>query len=64
MKGVVGISCFSSGKWLEMRVFDGLSGLFRLVRQTVECHWYGLKHAYIYALAATRGHRNESKTEL
>jgi len=43
MKNVVDISCFSSGKWLEMRIFDGLMGLFRLGEQTVDSYEYGLE---------------------
>jgi len=52
MKSVVDISCFSSGKWLEMRVFDGLSGWFRLTGETIDSNRCGLAFAGIWALAA------------
>ena len=52
MKSVVDISCFSSGKWLEMRVFDGLRGGVRLAGQTVDSCRYGLAFAGVRALAA------------
>jgi len=43
MKNVVGISYFSSDKWLEIRVFDGLMGWVRLAGQTVDSCRYGLE---------------------
>ena len=55
MKNVVDVSWFSSGKRLEMRIFDGL---IRLAGQIVECYGYGLKHAYIYALAEMQRQRS------
>ena len=42
VKSVVGILGFSGGKWLEMRIFDGLRGWDRLGGQTVDCYGYGL----------------------
>jgi len=51
VKSEVSISCFSSGKWLEMRVFDGLRGWVRLVGQTVGGCRCGLKTCvYLRAL--------------
>jgi len=50
MKNVVDISCFSSEKWLEMRVFDGLMGWDRLAWQTVDSYKYGRTFAGICAL--------------
>ena len=41
MKNVVDISCFSSGKRLGMRVFDGLRGGVRLAGQIVDSYTYG-----------------------
>ena len=43
MKNIVDISCFSSGKWLEMRIFDGLRGWGRLTGQIVDGYGYGLE---------------------
>jgi len=43
MKNVVDISCFSSDKRLEMRVFDGLMGWVRLAEQTVDRNRCGLE---------------------
>ena len=51
LKSEVGISCLSSGKWLEMRIFDGLRGLFGLVGQTVDSCRYGQRTcAYLRTL--------------
>ena len=33
----------SSGKWLEMRIFDGLKGWVGLVGETVDSYGYGLE---------------------
>jgi len=41
MKDVVDTSCFSSGKRLEMREFDGLRGWVKLAVQTVDSYRYG-----------------------
>jgi len=41
MKNVVDISCFSSDKRLEMRVFDGLRGGVMLAGETVDSYGYG-----------------------
>ena len=43
MKNVIDISCFLSGKRLEMRMFDGFSGWVRLAEQTVDSCGYGLE---------------------
>ena len=50
MKNVVYISCLSSGKRLEMRVFNGLRGGVRLVGKTVDSYGYGWHNTCIYAL--------------
>ena len=52
MKSVVGILGFSGGKWLEMRMFDGLMGWFRLGGQTVDSYGCGRTFSVIYALTA------------
>ena len=43
MKSVVDVSCFSSDRRLEMRVFDGLMGWVRLAGQTVDSYGYGME---------------------
>ena len=60
MKSVVDISCLSSGKWLEMRVFDGLRGGVRLAGETVDSYGYGRAFAGILALGDTRRQRSEN----
>jgi len=52
MKNVVDISCFSSDKWLEMRMFDGLSGWISLARKTVDCYRYGRKTSVYLGVVA------------
>ena len=52
MKNVVDTSCFSSDKWLEMRMFNGLRGGIRLARKTVDCYGYGRKTSVYLGVAA------------
>jgi len=40
VRSEVDISCFSSGKGLEMRIFDGLRGGVRLAGETVDSYGY------------------------
>ena len=63
MKNVVDISCFSSGKRLEMRVFDGLKGWIRLAMQTVDSYGYGMETcAYLGVARKQRERCRESST--
>ena len=73
MKSIVDISLFSSGKRLEMRMFDGLRGGVRLAGQTVDSYGYGRKLAYIYTLGVCGGqcsrtskakHENHENTKI
>ena len=66
MKNAVDIFCFSSGKRLEMRMFDGLRGWVRLAGRTVDNCRYGRTFAGIRAFAAnedstTRKHYGSEK---
>ena len=47
VKSVVGASCFSSDKMLEMRIFDGLSGWIRHAKKLLNVMGMGGKHLYI-----------------
>jgi len=64
VKSEVGISCFSSGKWLEMRMFDGLRGEVRLGGQTVDSYRYGLETCTYLGVVGNVGRQRSMDNEI